>query len=69
MGLWINLKLEWLLKETLKKKDFDYFDTFSPVTRIASIRVLFALASIHKLVIHEMDVKIAFLNREQEEEI
>ena len=31
--------------------------------------MLFALASIHKLVIHQIDVKTAFLNGELEEEI
>ena len=49
MALWINLKLDWLLKDTLKR---NYFDTVAPVTRIAFIRVLLALAFIHKLVIH-----------------
>ena len=39
------------------------------MTRISSIRMLIALASVHNLVIHQMDVKIAFLNRELEEEI
>ena len=39
------------------------------MTRIASIRVLIALTSIHNLVIHQMDVKIAFLNGDLEEEI
>ncbi|KAL6319947.1 hypothetical protein AAG906_037023 [Vitis piasezkii] len=46
-----------------------YFDTFAPVTRIASIRVLFTLTSIHNLVIHQMDVKTAFLNGDLEEKI
>ena len=39
------------------------------MTRIVSIRVLIALSSIHNLVIHQMDVKTAFLNRDLEEEI
>ena len=47
----------------------DYFDTYSTVTRITSIRILFAIASIYKLVVHQMDVKIAFLNGDLEEEI
>ena len=45
-----------------KKKGVDYLDTFAPVTRISSIRVLIALASIHNLLIHHMDVKTTFLN-------
>ena len=35
-----------------QKQNIDYFDTYSPVTRIASIRILFAIASIYKLVVH-----------------
>ena len=64
-----KFKVRLVTKGYTQKKDFDYFDTFAPVTRIAFIRVLFALTSIHKLVIHQMDVKTAFLNRELEEEI
>lgn len=62
-------------KERLVAKDFtqkpniDYFYTFALLTRISSIRVLQALTYIHKQVIHQMDVKITFLNGELEEEI
>ena len=40
----------------------DYFYTYSPVTRITSIRMLIAIIALHNLEIHQMDVKIAFLN-------
>ena len=62
-------KARLVAKDFKKRNDVDYFDTFAPVTRIALIRVLFTLTSIHNLVIHQMDVKIAFLNRDLEEEI
>ena len=39
------------------------------MTRISSIRVLIALTSVHSLVIHQMDVKTIFFNRELEKEI
>lgn len=52
-----------------QRKGLDYFDTYSPVTKIATIRTLLALAAIHDLVIHHMDVKTAFLNGDLEEEI
>lgn len=52
-----------------QKKDVDYFDTYSPVARISTIRALVALAAIHNLVIHQMDVKTAFLNGDLNEEI
>ena len=47
----------------------DYFDTYSLITRIASIRILFVIASIYKRVVHQIDVKTAFLNGDLEEEI
>ncbi|GJW35792.1 zinc finger, CCHC-type containing protein [Tanacetum coccineum] len=45
-----------------------YFDTYAPVTRISTIRLPIAMALIHNLIIHQMDVKTAFLNGELDEE-
>ncbi|XP_075515876.1 uncharacterized protein LOC142550686 [Primulina tabacum] len=47
----------------------DFFETYSPVSRITSIRVLISIAALHNLEIHQMDVKTPFLNGELEEEI
>nr|GEX26775.1 zinc finger, CCHC-type [Tanacetum cinerariifolium] len=52
-----------------QKSGIDYFDTYSPVARISTIILLIAMASIHNLIIHQMDVKTAFLNGELEEEV
>ncbi|KAL0348933.1 UNVERIFIED_CONTAM: Copia protein [Sesamum angustifolium] len=52
-----------------QKEGIDYFDTYSPVARLTTIRVLIALASVYNLSIHQMDVKTAFLYGELEEEI
>ena len=52
-----------------QKAGIDFFDTYSPVVHITTIRVLLALASIHKLFIHQMDVKTAFLHGDLDEEI
>jgi Reverse transcriptase (RNA-dependent DNA polymerase) len=52
-----------------QKAGLDYFDTYAPVTRITTIRILLALASMHKLLIHQMDVKTTFLHRDLDEEI
>ncbi|GKE37072.1 zinc finger, CCHC-type containing protein, partial [Tanacetum coccineum] len=46
-----------------------YFDTYASVARISTIRLLIAIASIHNLIIHQMDVKIAFLNGDLEDEV
>jgi hypothetical protein len=52
-----------------QKEGDDYFDTYSPVARLTTIRVLLSLTASHGLLVHQMDVKIAFLNGELEEEI
>ena len=39
------------------------------MTKITMIRTLIALAAIHDLIVHQMDVKTAFLNGDLEEEI
>ena len=62
-------KVRLVAKGFLQKQNVDNFDTFAPVTRISSRRILIALASIHKLFIHQMDVKTYLLNGDLEEEI
>ena len=47
----------------------DFFDTYSLVSKVTTIRVLIALACVFNLEIHQMDVKTTFLNGELEEEI
>ncbi|GKA30347.1 zinc finger, CCHC-type containing protein [Tanacetum coccineum] len=47
----------------------DYVDTYTPVARISTIRLLIVMASIHNLVIHQMDVKTTFLNGDLDEEV
>ena len=59
-------------EELFKQKvDLDFFDTFSLVTRITSIRLLIAIsiATTFDLKIHQMELKIDFLNGDLEEEI
>nr|GEZ64076.1 retrotransposon-related protein [Tanacetum cinerariifolium] len=66
---WHLVDLPLVAKGFKQRENVDFFDTYSPVTRITSIRVLIALAYIHDLVVHKMDVKTAFLNGELNEEI
>ena len=47
----------------------NYFGTPSPVTKVTTIHALVAIASIHNLVVYEIDVKITFLNGDIVEEI
>nr|GEX59727.1 zinc finger, CCHC-type [Tanacetum cinerariifolium] len=62
---WVLTDLPPVFNQKLR---IDYFDTFVPVARISTIRLLIAMKSIHNLIIHQMDVKTAFLNRDLEEE-
>ncbi|GJX62480.1 zinc finger, CCHC-type containing protein [Tanacetum coccineum] len=52
-----------------QKSGINYFDTYALVALISTIRLLIAIASIHNLIIHQMDVKTAFLNGELDEEV
>ncbi|GKB74704.1 retrovirus-related pol polyprotein from transposon TNT 1-94, partial [Tanacetum coccineum] len=52
-----------------QREGLDYFDTYSLVMQITSIRMIIAIAALRNLEIHKMDVKTAFLNRDLEEEI
>jgi hypothetical protein len=58
-----------LVAKRFTQKGEDFFDTYSPVAQITTIRVLLALAASHGLHIHQMDVKTTFLYGELDEEI
>jgi hypothetical protein len=47
----------------------DYSETYSPVARLTSLRILLAVSSYYGLVVHQMDVDTAFLNADLKEEI
>jgi hypothetical protein len=62
-------KARFVTKGYTRKEGEDFFDTYSPIARLTIIRGLLLLVASHGLLVHQMDVKIAFLNGELEEEI
>ncbi|GJV41156.1 zinc finger, CCHC-type containing protein [Tanacetum coccineum] len=64
-----KFKARLVIQGFRQKSGIDYFDTYAPVARFSTIRLPIALASIHSLIIHQMDVKKTFLNGVLDEEI
>jgi hypothetical protein len=62
-------KARLVIKGYSQKERENLFDTYSPVARLTTIRVLLSLASSHGILVHQMDVKTTFLNGELDEEI
>ena len=50
-------------------QDLDYNETFTPVARMDSIRMVLAIVASKRWEVHHMDVKSAFLHGDLEEEI
>ena len=52
-----------------QKEGEDFFDTYSPVSYLTTVRALLSLAASYGILINQIDVKTNFLNGELEEEI
>ena len=57
-----SYKARLVVKGYSQKEGEDYFDTYSPIGRMTTIRVLLSLAASQGLLVHQMDVKTAFLH-------
>ncbi|GJS84257.1 zinc finger, CCHC-type containing protein [Tanacetum coccineum] len=64
-----KFKARLVIQGFKQKSRIDYFDTYAPVDHISTIRLLIAMTLIHNLIIHQIDVKTAFLNGDLEEEV
>ena len=62
-------KSRLVVKGYTQQKGIDYGEAFSPVVRFASVRLILALVARMDLELYQMDIKLAFLNGELDEEI
>ncbi len=62
-------KVKFVAKFFTQTFGIDYNKTFEPVEKFVLICCILALATIENMEIHQMDVKIAFINGDFEEEI
>nr|GEU58348.1 retrovirus-related Pol polyprotein from transposon TNT 1-94 [Tanacetum cinerariifolium] len=68
-GIVIRNKARLVTQGHTQEERIDYDEVYAPVARIEAIRLFLAYASFKDFVVYQMDVKIAFLYGEIEEEV
>ena len=55
-------RARYVAKGCSQQKGIDYQETFAPMANLTPVRVLLPIAAQHDLILHQMDVKTAYLN-------
>lgn len=64
-----NTKLNWLLRGYNQLAGIDYHDSFSPMAKSVTVRVILAISTAHNLPIHQLDINNAYLHGNLEEDV
>ena len=62
-------KARLVAKGFTQKEEINYTETFSPISKKNSLRIILALVAHFNLKLQQMDVKTAFLNGDLEEKV
>ena len=66
----VNVNKAWLVcKGCVWIEGIDFEETFAPVARMESIRMILGYSFSKDIKVYQMDIKSAFLNGESEEEV
>lgn len=68
-GISFIYKARLVAKGYMQKEGIDFAETYAPVARLQTIRVLLALGNVHGLLIDHLDVKTAFLHGDLNEDV
>ncbi|KAK8931024.1 hypothetical protein KSP39_PZI016079 [Platanthera zijinensis] len=68
-GSLARLKARLVAKGYAQTYGVDYEETFAPVAKMSSIRIVISLAATHRWPLHQLDIKNAFLHGSLEEEV
>jgi hypothetical protein len=61
-GTIAHLKARLVARRFIQHQDVHFFETFSLVVKMTSLRALISLAATHNFYFHQMDVTITFLH-------